>query len=78
MSFFLFRGADKRRINAKEELRRCFQFADQFHADELPTKAGLDKLDSERFGAFLRDVFKQEFPKAEADRLQILQNLVRG
>ncbi|MBA4389095.1 MAG: hypothetical protein C0404_14025 [Verrucomicrobia bacterium] len=47
--------ADERRINSKEELRRFFQFADQFHADELPTKAGLDKLDKERFSAFLRD-----------------------
>jgi ATP-dependent DNA helicase RecG len=32
-------GADKRRINSKEELRRLFQYSDQFHADELPTKA---------------------------------------
>lgn len=28
-------GADKRRVNSKEELRRLFQFSDQFHADEL-------------------------------------------
>ena len=32
-------GADKRRVNSKEELRRLFQLTDQFHADELPTKA---------------------------------------
>jgi ATP-dependent DNA helicase RecG len=68
-------GADKRRINSKEELRRFFQVADQFHADELPTKAGPDKLDGERFGDFLRTVFKQEYPKAKADRLQLLQNM---
>jgi ATP-dependent DNA helicase RecG len=68
-------GSDKRRINSKEELRRFFQFADQFHADELPTKAGLDKLDHERFGDFLRTVFKQEYPRAQADRLQLLQNM---
>lgn len=68
-------GADKRRINSKEELRRFFQFADQFHADELPTKAGLDRLDRERFSTFLQDVYKQKFPKAEAARLQILQNM---
>ena len=30
-------GADKRRVNSKEELRRLFQFTNQFHADELPT-----------------------------------------
>ena len=68
-------GADKRRINSKEELRRFFQFADQFHADELPTKAGLAKLDRDRFGVFLRDVFQQDFPKAEAARVQLLQNM---
>ena len=38
-------GADKRRVNSKEELRRLFQFSDQFHADQLPTLAGIDKLD---------------------------------
>ena len=68
-------GADKRRINSKEELRRFFQFSDQFHADELPTKAGLDKLDRDRFGAFLRTVFKQEYPRTATDRLQLLQNM---
>ena len=54
-------GTDKRRVNAKEELRRLFQLTDQFHADELPTKAGIDKLDKLRFVDFLRDVYKQEF-----------------
>ena len=36
-------GSDKRRVNSKEELRRLFQITSQFHADELPTKAGIDK-----------------------------------
>jgi len=45
-------GADKRRVNSKEELRRLFQMSDQFHADELPTKAGIDRL---RFRDLLRD-----------------------
>ncbi len=48
-------GSDKRRVNSKEELRRLFQISDQFHADELPTKAGIDKLDKLRFRDFLRD-----------------------
>jgi len=46
-------GADKRRVNSKEELRRLFQMTGQFHADELPTKAGIDKLDKLRFRDFL-------------------------
>lgn len=55
-------GSDKRRVNSKEELRRLFQISSQFHADELPTKAGIDKLDKLRFRDFLVDVYKQGFP----------------
>ena len=68
-------GADKRRINSKEELRRLFQISDQFHADELPTKAGIDKLDKLRFRDFLRDVYKQEYPDSPAELLRLLQNM---
>ena len=68
-------GADKRRVNSKEELRRLFQSVDQFHADELPTKAGIDKLDKLRFRDFLRDVYQQDYPEAPAERLRLLQNL---
>jgi ATP-dependent DNA helicase RecG len=50
-------GADKRRVNSKEALRRLFQMIDPFHADELPTKAGLDALDALRFRDFLRDSY---------------------
>ncbi len=68
-------GADKRRVNSKEELRRLFQSVGQFHADELPTRAGLDKLDRLRFRDFLRDVYKQEYPDDDAGRLTLLQNM---
>jgi len=68
-------GADKRRINSKEELRRLFQFSDQFHADELPTKAGIDKLDKLRFRDFIRDVYKLKFPDDPRDLIQLLQNM---
>jgi len=69
-------AADKRRVNSKEELRRLFQSVDQFHADELPAKAGIDKLDRLRFRDFLRDVYQQEFPDAPQDRVQLLQNMI--
>ena len=68
-------AADKRRVNSKEELRRLFQSADQFHADELPTQAGIDKLDRLRFRDFLRDVYQQEFPDTSQDQVQLLQNM---
>lgn len=68
-------GADKRRVNSKEELRRLFQISDQFHADELPTKAGIEKLDKLRFRDFLRDVYKQEYPDSPAELTRLLQNM---
>ncbi len=68
-------GADKRRVNSKEELRRFFQITDQFHADELPTRAGLDALDELRFRDFLRDTYGQRLPSRQADRLRLLQNM---
>ncbi|MFA7693873.1 MAG: RNA-binding domain-containing protein [Candidatus Hydrogenedentales bacterium] len=68
-------GSDKRRVNSKEELRRLFQVSDQFHADELPTKAGVDKLDKLRFRDFLRDLYKQEYPDSRAKLTRLLQNM---
>ncbi len=68
-------GADKRRVNSKEELRRLFQMTDQFHADELPTRAGIDKLDKLRFRDFLRDVYRQEYPEDPAELTRLLQNM---
>jgi ATP-dependent DNA helicase RecG len=68
-------GADKRRVNSKEELRRLFQSVDQFHADELPTKAGIDKLDKLRFRDFLRDIYHQEFPEDPQSLTRLLQNM---
>jgi len=65
-------GSEKRRVNSKEELRRIFQSVDQFHADELSTKAGIDKL---RFRDFLRDVYGMEFPGVPQERLTLLQNM---
>ena len=68
-------GADKRRVNSREELRRFFQSSDQFHGDELPTKAGIDRLDTLLFRDFLRDFYKSEYPKSEPDLLRLLQNM---
>lgn len=68
-------GADKRRVNSKEELRRFFQLSAQFHGDELPTKAGIDKLDKLRFRDFLRDIYKQKYPNTKAELTRLLQNM---
>jgi ATP-dependent DNA helicase RecG len=68
-------GSDKRRVNSKEELRRLFQVSAQFHADELPTKAGIVKLDKLRFRDFLRDAYNQEYPDTPAELTRLLQNM---
>jgi ATP-dependent DNA helicase RecG len=68
-------GADKRRVNSKEELRRLFQITGQFHADELPTRAGIDKLDKLRFRDFLRDVYQQTYPDDPEELMRLLQNM---
>lgn len=72
---WLKNGADKRRINSKEELRRLFQLTEQFHADELPTKAGIEALDKLRFRDFLRTVYKRDLPDNEGERLRLLRNM---
>ena len=68
-------GADKRRINSKEELRRLFQYTSQFHADELPTKAGINTLDKLLFRDFLKKRYDSDFPDTHAEQLRLLQNL---
>lgn len=68
-------GADKRRLNSKEELRRLFQISEQFHADALPTPATLDALDLPRLRDFLRESYGQPLPKAKPALLRLLRNL---
>lgn len=68
-------GADKRRLNSKEELRRLFQMSDQFHADALPTPAGAEALDMPRLRQFLRDAYGQSLPTGKAALARLLRNL---
>ena len=68
-------GSDKRRINSKEELRRFFQISSQLHADELPTKADIEKLDKLFFRDFLRDVYQLDFPDNKESQIKLLQNI---
>ena len=47
-----------------------------FHyADELPTKAGVDRLDKLRFRDFLQDVHELEYPDDVAELSRLLQNM---
>ncbi len=68
-------GADKRRINSREELRRIFQISDQLHGDELPTRAEVEQIDKLRFRDFLRDVYQIAYPENKAELIRLLQNM---
>jgi len=68
-------GSNKCRVNSKEELRRLFQMSGQFHADGMPARAGIDKLDRLSFRDFLRDIYKQKFPESSEDLARLLINM---
>lgn len=68
-------GSDKRRVNSKEELRRLFQSIDLLHGDEVPTKAGVDRLDRLRFRDFLKKIYEIEIPEDPEQLVILLQNM---
>lgn len=68
-------GSDKRRIQSKEELRRLFQSVDLLHADEVPTRAGLDAVDRLRLRDFVRENYNEDLPESDEGRLQLLGNM---
>lgn len=72
---WLKNGADKRRLNSKEELRRIFQSVDSVHADEVPTRFGLDVLNMPYLYDFFKRVYHMTLPVREEDRLRLLENM---
>ncbi|HEV3270084.1 MAG TPA: RNA-binding domain-containing protein [Candidatus Rhabdochlamydia sp.] len=68
-------GADKRRIHSKEELRRLFQEADLLHADEIPTRAGIETINSKNFLDFIKNVYNEVLPDSNLERLKLLENM---
>ncbi|NLV26618.1 MAG: ATP-dependent DNA helicase RecG [Methanomicrobiales archaeon] len=68
-------GADKRKINSRDGLCRLFQSVDRFHADELPTKTGIEKLDKLRFRDFLQKTYDIPLPDDPEELRILLQNM---
>ena len=68
-------GADKRRIHSKEELRRLFQEVDLIHADEVPTRLGIEAINSKHLQDFLRDIYHEVLPDSSEERLRLLENM---
>lgn len=70
---WLKNGADKRRINSKEELQRLFQSVGLVHADEVPTQADISKLDTTYLSKFVSRYYQQDLPD-NAEQLKIMLN----
>lgn len=68
-------GADKRKVHSKDELRRIFQESGSIHADEMPTRAGIEDIDRDRFKAFFSDVYKTKLPAKKVDLIRLFENL---
>ena len=72
---WLKNGADKRRINSKEELQRLFQETDIVHANEVPTQADITKLDVAYFTKFINRYYQQELPNTSEQLKNLLNNI---
>ena len=72
---WLKNGSDKRRVNSKEQLRRLFQEVDLIHADKVPTKAGIEALNTQSFADFLKKVYHENLPKSQSQLLKLLENM---
>lgn len=68
-------GSDKRRIHSKEELRRLFQEVDLLHADEVPTRAGVEALNISHFSKFFENVYHEALPDSKEEMLMLLENM---
>lgn len=68
-------GADKRRVQSKEELRRLFQDVDLLQADQVPTGVGIDELDRLRFRDFLSGTFHEVMPEDDEALSKLLENM---
>jgi ATP-dependent DNA helicase RecG len=68
-------GADKRRVNTKEELRRFFQVTEHFYADELPTRGTIRDLDMLRLRDFLLGAYDRNLPENDEELTTLLRNL---
>lgn len=69
-------GSDKRRVTAREELRRMFQAGKLVMADEVPiASATLDDLDRYALGEYLQAVYEQDLPTSDQALRQLLISL---
>lgn len=68
-------GADKRRIHSKDELRKLFQEVDLLHADEVPTRAGIEAINKISLSDFLDHFYHESLHDSDDEKLKILENM---
>ncbi len=68
--------SDKRRVTSREELRRIFQDAHVFYADEQPVyRAGIEDLDRQAFEAFYEQRYGETVNREKSSFIRLLENL---
>ncbi len=69
-------GSDKRKVTAREELRRMFQEADLLHADEVPvSEMSVQDLDQDFFRSFHERRYQRRVEDTGLDIPTILRNM---
>lgn len=68
-------GADKRRVNSRDEIRRFFQETRQLHADEGEVALGYDGLDQLRLRDFLEQKMGAALPPDEDGVIRLLRGM---
>lgn len=78
-AFWMKSGADKRRVTAREELRRMFQDAGMLHADETPVPgATAADVDADYFARFFARRYETRPPDSPGAVEQAVRNLKLG
>lgn len=76
LSIWVKKGADKRRVNDREEILRLFQQAGSVHADETPvSKLGVADIDLPYFEAFYERQFSEPLTLNDQPLPQLLTNM---
>ncbi len=69
-------GADKRKVNAREELLQMFQDASSVHADGLPVEgSSVADIDEDFFDTFFEKEYGQKVEEQENSLPQLLENM---
>jgi ATP-dependent DNA helicase RecG len=75
LSIWIKKGPDKRRATDREEIRRLFQAAGSWHADETATRLGISDVDMPYFSEFFDRQYGQSLEQQPLPLPQLLRNM---